>query len=164
MKLHEILNEAMEHDQQLFLVRCRGNFYGGKYYETGLDSVFVLASSPDEAVNIANNNIDAIIEHFKNKRVHGGKPGMRRKDNTGVKIVDAKQTSQSSHSKVLTSNGYIEPVNLNEDADSTKAIKELSKHKKKYRSGGNSEGDAKQRRKTRIQDRMANKADDPLFK
>jgi len=112
--------------QHLYMVRCRGNFWGGKYYEDGLDSIVVAAGSPDEAFQIANSNIDAVVEHFHNKKLGARKrPALRRKDNK-VKVTDTtKELSQTAFHKVLSSNGTFGSVNvaegLGEDAGDIKS-------------------------------------------
>ena len=35
--------------ESIYQVKVRANFYGGKYYETSIDSIFVKASSTAEA-------------------------------------------------------------------------------------------------------------------
>ena len=112
MKLEELINEQ-ETEDKLFMVRVRGNFYGGKYYETGIDSLFVSASSPDEAVKIAKDNIEAVEQHFRTKKYHSGKMAIAKKDKKKFKpedIVDAKVTKQVSHPKVLNRDGKVKPV------------------------------------------------------
>ena len=111
MKLKQILNERATR-LQLFLVRVRGNFYGGKYYETGLDSMFVLASSTEDA---AKKHIGAVEEHFRNKKYTNGKKAISRNDKKRFKpddISDAKATSQKEHRNVLKANGSVGPVKL----------------------------------------------------
>jgi len=53
--------------QKIYSVNAIGNFWGGRYYEEGLDSFFVLVSSNREAKEIALVNVYAITEMFKNK-------------------------------------------------------------------------------------------------
>jgi len=113
MKLEEILNEEVT--EKLYMVRVRGNFYGGKYYETGLDSIFVLASSPEEAVKIGKDNVEAVEQHFRTKKVHGGKLAIAKKDKHHLApkdILDAKVTKQAEHNKVLHRDGTVKPASI----------------------------------------------------
>lgn len=115
MKTIDIISE--EAKEQLFMVRVRGNFYGGKYYETGIDSLFVLANSPEDAVSIAKKNIKAVEEHFRNKRYANGKAAISKNDKKSFKagdVVDAKPTKQQKHSKVLKRDGSVGPMALTE--------------------------------------------------
>lgn len=59
--------------ESIYTVKTLGNFYGGKYYETGVDSIFVLAASPEEALTLAKKNIDVITAMFKEKKYTNGK-------------------------------------------------------------------------------------------
>jgi hypothetical protein len=108
-----------EGDQMLYQVRCIGTFYGGKYRETGMDSIFVLAGSEDEALQIAQSNKDAVVKHFLNKRYRkgsGSTPAMMPKHAGSLKIADSKPfPKQRAYSKVLTSAGQFQPVNLDEN-------------------------------------------------
>ena len=97
-------------NEQLFMVRCIGNFFGGKYYETGMDSIFVAATSKEEAVELANNSIDAVVEHFHNKRVSGASHALRRKDNRVRITGDAKPVpNQKQYNKALLRDGTFGP-------------------------------------------------------
>jgi len=113
MKLEE-LKEAKEEDR-LYFVRVRGNFYGGKYYEDGLDSILVLASSEEEAVANAKKHVDAVEKHFRSKKIYGGKLAIAKKDKKRFKADDikgAKVTSTGSHNKVLQRDGTVGPVTV----------------------------------------------------
>jgi len=110
-----MLREIVEAKQQgIYGVRIVGNFWGGKYYESGIDSIFVLASSSSEAKKIAEKNVDLITEFQKNKILHGGKRALRKKDNVKIKIggTEPKLTSMKSFDKTLTSNNKFEKVEL----------------------------------------------------
>jgi len=110
-----IAEDEGDGNQHLYMVRCIGNFWGGKYYETGIDSIVVAASSSDEAVQLANSNIDAVIEHFHNKRIGARKrPALRRNDNTVRATDTVKELSQTEFHKVLSSNGTFGPINVAE--------------------------------------------------
>ena len=99
--------------EKIFLVGAIGNFWGGKYYETGLDSFFVLARTPEEAKEIADKNVQVVTQMFKNKILHNKKRALRKDDKTLVKITDrVKETNMSSHKKVLTKDGQFINVNL----------------------------------------------------
>lgn len=109
------LSAEQESGNRLFLVRVRGNFYGGKYYEDGVDSIFVLASSPDEAVKIAKDNVNSVEQHFRTKRVHGGKLAIAAKDQkhfTPENVFGAKVTTMTTHSKVLHKNAEVKPASV----------------------------------------------------
>ena len=113
----KILRELYENadSQQMYLVRVIGNFYGGKYYETGLDSIFVLASSDTEAVAIAKKNISSVETHFRNKKYTNGKKAISRNDKKHFKagdIKDAKVTTQKEHRKVLKADGSVGPAKI----------------------------------------------------
>lgn len=113
MKLDEILKE--EDKQSLFMITVRGNFYGGKYYETGLDSMFVLASSKEEALKIGKDNVSAVEKHFRAKKYVGGKMAIAKKDTvkfTEKSIATAKSTTQKKHGKVLHSDGTVKPADI----------------------------------------------------
>jgi len=109
---------------QLYLQPFVSNFYSGKYYQSGIDSMFVLASSPEEATAIAKEHINAALEHFKSKRYRKGSgsiPALR-KDETNIKVSSlAKPSAQQSHNKVLTASGTVGPVDLArlEEAEAT---------------------------------------------
>ncbi len=146
------VDEARGNSDQLYMVRCIGNFWGSKYYETGVDSIVVAASSADEAVDIARNNVDAIVDHFHNKRVKN-RPALRAKDNK-VKVTDTvKQLNQTSWHKTLTRDGEFVEVNVAEsvseaddfdptaEQDYTKRVKanpEYQKLKQQYKAGDKS--------------------------
>ena len=112
----EAIGDAGRSHQAIYQVVCRGNFYAGKYYETGLDSIFVLADSPEEATQIAKNNVDAIVDHFHNKRYKVGSrsiPAIRKNDTqVAVSTHGAKQTNMTSLRKTLTADGKFIPVQL----------------------------------------------------
>ena len=114
MKILRELYEGAD-SEQIFLVRVRGNFYGGKYYETGLDSIFVLAGSDKEAVAIAKKNIASVEKHFRNKKYANGKKAISRNDKKRFKaddIADAKVTKQKEHNKVLKADGSVGPASI----------------------------------------------------
>lgn len=108
------VNESEDEPKQmLYMVSCISNFWGGKYYEQSLDSIFVLASSSEEAVSIAQNNQDAVLTHFKNKRYTNGKPALRKQE-TVLKVTNSAKPApnQLQHPKVLQADGTVGPVNL----------------------------------------------------
>jgi hypothetical protein len=99
----------------IFQVIIRGNFWGGKYYETGLDSIFVLATNKNEAMKIAKDNIDKVENHFRNKKYHNGKFAIGKKDKNKFKpddVVQAKDSTQRKHNKTLTRTGKFKSVDL----------------------------------------------------
>jgi len=98
----------------LYAVKCIGNFWGGSRYEQGLDLIYVLANSPEEAKKIAENNIDTVTEHFKNKILKGKKRALAKSDNVKVKIGVGmpKLTTNTSFHKTLTKSGKFENINL----------------------------------------------------
>jgi len=113
MKLLKELNEATE--DQLYFVKVMANFYGGKYYETGIDSILVLASSEQEAVDNAKKNVKAVEDHFRSKKLAGGKLAIAKKDTkhfTPDNIKSAKVTNNKKHNKVLKRDGSVGPVEL----------------------------------------------------
>ena len=117
MKLEELLNEQ-ETEDKMFQVRVRGNFYGGKYYEVGIDSIFVLASSPEEAKQISEKNIAAVEQHFRNKRYRKGTKtiaAIAKKDKHKMKPSDIGKVTiskQKEHKKVLHRDGTVKPASI----------------------------------------------------
>ena len=115
----EGLEESEEGGElNLYAVPFYGNFYGGKYYETGVDSMFVLASSPEEAKEIGAENIDLVMDHFKNKRYRVGSRSIRamQLNNKVLRLGGGplpKPSKTRKHSKVLTREG-IRAVDLDE--------------------------------------------------
>lgn len=118
------LDEDNSGEQKLWMVKFIGDFWGGKYYETGIDSMFVLASSSEEAKQLAANNMDAVVDHFSNKVYHGGKRALRKGD-TKVRLAggDAKETDQRKYKKALTANG-VQSVDL--DATNEESVREAA--------------------------------------
>jgi len=110
----ELLNE--EKSQGIFEVSVLGNFYAGKFYEWGLDKIFVLASSPDEALKLAKRNIDEITLMFKNKKFRNGKKALQKRDHKKIEIPQTppKKTTMTKLKKVLTQNNKFEEVDLSE--------------------------------------------------
>lgn len=115
--LDEGLDEHHTGGPHFYLVRCYGNFWGGKYYESGIDSIFVFAEDEQDAVSIAKANKGAVLDHFKNKRVGSGerkRPAIKRDDNF-LEIRNAKgMPTQRKHHKVLRADGTIGPMDLDE--------------------------------------------------
>jgi hypothetical protein len=111
-------------EQALYLTTFMSNFYSGKYYQQGMDSMFVLASSPEEAKAIAGKNLGAALEHFKNKRylVGSRKTPAIRKEEKVIKLGSgtAKATSQQKHGKVLQADGTVGPVDLSNMSEAVK--------------------------------------------
>lgn len=104
-----------EADPQIYQVTVSGNFYGGKYYENGLDSIFVLAHSPQEAKKIAQDNVAGVEDHFRNKVYQGGKKAISKNDKHKFSTKDigtAKLTSNKSFHKTLTTSGKFEKVSI----------------------------------------------------
>jgi len=102
--------------QDIYQVIVRGNFWGGRYYEDSLDSIFVLADDKQDAVNIAKSNIEQVEVHFRNKRYYGGKLAIAKHDKYKFKernICVAKTSYQKVYNKTLTKHGNFEKVNLN---------------------------------------------------
>ncbi|RLC08802.1 MAG: hypothetical protein DRI24_22795 [Deltaproteobacteria bacterium] len=123
---YETMDSFTSNDSQaLYMVRCTGNFYAGKYRETGVDSLFVLAGSEDEAIGIAQNNKEAVVNHFLNKRLRNGArtvPAMVSKDAHSLKITNvAKLTTQKQYNKALHSDGTFGPVDLEGDINETRS-------------------------------------------
>ena len=114
MKLEELLVEQDGSDA-IFQVRVRGNFYDGKYYATGMDSIFVLASSADEATRIAKDNVDALERHFRSKKYSSGKTAIAKNDQrkfTPNDVGRASASAQKQHNKVLHRDGTIGPASV----------------------------------------------------
>lgn len=110
----EIIDAEVDLDK-MFMVTIRGNFWGGKYYEDGLDSIFVKAGSDKEAKEIAKMNIDKVEDHFRNKRYWHGKRAIALKDKHMFKDSDVckvRPTKQKKHGKCLTKAGIFEAVDL----------------------------------------------------
>jgi len=111
-------DNTAEDTQKLYMVPFIGNFYDGKYYAQGIDSILVKASSPEEAKQLAGDNMEAVLDHFKHKRYRKGKGSISaiKRDDTYLKLGGgpAKETNQRVYRKALTSNGVFEPVNLDE--------------------------------------------------
>ena len=108
------MNEGVEKGDKLFGVRMVGNFWGGKYYETGLDTIIVAAKDAAEAKKIAEDNLDAIVKHFHEKKLGSQKrPALRRKDNK-VKVGAGTigQVKQRAFHKTLTRDGEFTNVDL----------------------------------------------------
>ena len=103
--------------EKIFSVIAVGNFWGGKYYEKGLDCFFVLASSAEEAKGIAKQHPDEILTMFKGKiYAKGKKPAIRKSDNCPIHIgtQTPTTTTMKSYRKVLTTNGKFIKVNIGE--------------------------------------------------
>lgn len=119
-ELNEVEDEIDE-SMKIYQVPVIGNFWSGKYYVQGIDSVHVLASSSEEAKKIAQDNLDQVKEHFLNKKyphgnMGGTKPALRR-DNPGPIRIGAsnpKPTTMTQYSKTLTIQGSFIPVDLNQ--------------------------------------------------
>ena len=115
MKLEELKENK---EDRLYFVRVRGNFYGGKYYETGIDSILVQAASEQEAVATAKKHVDAVETHFRNKRYRKGEKSIAaiaKKDKRKFKaddIKDAKVTTNTTNNKVLQRDGTVGPVTV----------------------------------------------------
>jgi len=109
-----MFKELFEAKQSIYSVHIVGNFWGGRYYEQGLDSIFVLASSPSEAKKIAEKNVDLITEFQKNKILHGGKRALAKKDNVKIKIgaTEPKLTSMKFFRNTLTKNNKFEQISI----------------------------------------------------
>ena len=100
----------------IYGVRVIGNFYGGSYYEQGLDVIFVLAKSEFEAKGISRKYIEVVEDMFRNKRYINGKLAIAKKDRRRFKPEDIKSsyvTNNISFHKVLTKRGKFENINLN---------------------------------------------------
>jgi hypothetical protein len=129
--------EAEGREDKLYRVGFISNFYSGRYHDVGIDSMFVLASSPEEANKIAGSNLDAALAHFKAKRYTKGNrtvPAVSPKE-TFIKLgrKDAKETEQRAHSKVLTRDGTVRPVNLDEGMNEAKvAIHPVTGKRKRF--------------------------------
>jgi len=108
--VYDIL-EKKEEKGGIYTIRVTGNFYGGKYYETGIDSFFVLASSSEEALKLAQNNVDTITDMFKGKK-YNGKPAIAKKDTIKIKVSGEapKLSGMKKAKKVLTKNNKFEAV------------------------------------------------------
>ncbi len=110
----DLLKEVTKATEDIYQVECVGNFYGGKFYETGLDSIFVLADSSEAALNLAKKNIDVITAMFKEKKYVGGKKALAAKDKSKIKIATGKpkKTSMKKFKKVLTKNDKFEEIDI----------------------------------------------------
>lgn len=107
--------EFNDDDPKLFKVTIRGNFWGGRYYEAGLDQIFVKAGSDKEAKEIAQLNIDKVEDHFRKKRYHNGKRAITLKDKYMFKDSDVSKVAfskQKKHGKCLTKAGIFEEVEI----------------------------------------------------
>lgn len=101
--------------ENIYQVRVRGNFCGNRYYEDSLDSIFVLADSTDDAVNIAKSNIKAVEIHFRNKKYHNGKWAIAKNDKLKFKeknVGIATLSKQKVYNKTLTKSGKFENVEI----------------------------------------------------
>ena len=101
--------------QDIYQVIVRGNFWGGRYYETGLDSIFVLADDKEDARHIAKSNIEAVETHFRNKKLHCGKWDIAKKDQYRFKescIGTAKLTTNKKYNKTLIRTGEFKQVTI----------------------------------------------------
>ena len=103
--------------KKIYSVTAIGNFYGGRYYEQGLDVFFVLARSSEEAKEISNNNIEEITEMFKSKVYQSGRKAIAKKDKCLIKVgaTEPRLTSNTSFHKVLTEFDGFKSVNIEED-------------------------------------------------
>jgi hypothetical protein len=124
-KLYQIYRTAFKNGEineskmDIYGINAIGNFYGGKYYEQGMDTFFVLASSPKEAKEISSKNIDTITNMFKNKKYSNGKYAISKKDNVPVKIgiSEPKPVGRTGGKKILTKSGKFEEVSLKDYKD-----------------------------------------------
>ena len=89
----------------IYSVLSRGNFYQSGIYQEGLDLFFVLASTPEEASIISNNNISVITDMFKNKILANKKRALRLKETCPVRIGNIRPSGMNSFDKVLTEDG-----------------------------------------------------------
>ena len=93
----------------VYQVRVRGNFWGGRYYEIGLDSIFVLAENESNAINITKSNIRNVERHFRKKKYHNGKMAISKRDMHHFKDIDIGKATLSknmmSYNKLLHKNG-----------------------------------------------------------
>lgn len=94
---------------EVYQVRLRGNFWGGHYYEIGLDSIFVLAENAENARNITKSNILNVERHFRKKIYYGGKRAISKRDMHHFKDNDVGKATLSknmmSYNKLLHING-----------------------------------------------------------
>ena len=92
--------------RKIYSITVRGNFYSRYKYQSSMDSISVLANSSEEAVEIAENNIDVITDMFRNKRITKRKVRMLRKSETiPVRIGrSAREENGSFYKEVLTGN------------------------------------------------------------
>lgn len=109
-----IFKESKE--EGIYSVPAIANFYGGKYYEQGIDTFFVLASSPEEAKKIAGDNVDVVDKMFRNKK-YKNKNAISKRDKVKVKIGTSKPklTSNRKYRNTLTKNGIFELVDLDKE-------------------------------------------------
>ena len=107
--LREILESVINESEGMYSVTILGNFYDAGKYQQSTDVIFVLANSPEEAKEIANNSIDIITDVQKNKILAGGKRVLRKKDTAKIKIgaSEPKLNSNTRTKKVLTKDGWI---------------------------------------------------------
>ena len=94
--------------KKIYGVRIRGNFYSGRFYEQGVDIVFVLAESEEEAKKISEDNIAAIEDMFRNKRVYQGRRAIKLSDKRKFLKSDIgliKYSNMIHYDKVLNNEG-----------------------------------------------------------
>jgi len=58
---------------ETYSVNIMNNYYTGKWCDYSNRLYFVIASSPEEAVQIVLMNADAVLEDLKTKRLHNGR-------------------------------------------------------------------------------------------
>lgn len=107
-------DKVREMKDKMFRVRVIGNFYGGKYYETGLETFFVNADTVDEARNLSESSISAITEMYKNKKYSNGRYALRKSETSSIKFGHSdrsiQEVSGGFRTKVLMETGTFEVV------------------------------------------------------
>ena len=92
--------------KRIYSISVIGNFYTNYKYQSSMDAFFVLAKSSDEAMKIAQNNIDVITDMFRNKRITKQKiRALRKSETIPVRLgKTAREVNYNTYSKILTNN------------------------------------------------------------
>lgn len=98
--------------QNPYYVWCRHNFWGGKFYEVGSRSIFVLATSPEEASQFIINNLGVAETYFRSLRIQRGSKKIR-----AVRRSEGYKLQPSDVGRVVPVTGTMSIKALNQEGE-----------------------------------------------